>query len=353
MEVTYRKAEKLDVDTLHPIILAPDHPITKPIIQDYDNKLLHPGPERLFAELRRTYWIIRGRQAIKKYQHQCRECRKWCSNPVNPKMADLPAARLRLYQPPFCSAGVNCFGPFTVKIGRRHEKRWRIVFKCLTTRCIHLDLLHNMDTDSFLMALRRFVAQRGKPFELISDQGTNFRGGNRELQETFSALEPEIEEKLSEQSISFQFNPPHAPHFGGAWEHEIRSIKSCLQVVLKDQVVSEELLSTVLVEVEGILNSKPLGYVSSEISDIDPVTPNLLLMGRWDASLPQVVYGTRELLGKRKWRHSQVIADQFWKQFIQNYLPSLQPCAKWQKSTPNLSVGQVVMVVDFQLPRAL
>ncbi len=203
------------------------------------------------------------------------------------------------------------------------------------------------------MALRRFIARRGKPFELISDQGTNFRSGNRELQETFSALEPAIKEKLSEQNISFQFNPPHAPHFGGAWEREIRSIKSCLQVVLKDQIVSDEVLSTVLVEVEGILNSKPLGYVSSEISDIDPVTPNLLLMGRRDASLPQVVYGTGELLGKRKWRYSQIIADQFWKQFIQNYLPNLQPRAKWRESTRNLSVGQVVMVMDSQLPRAL
>jgi len=348
-----RKAEKLEIDTLHPIVLAPDHPITKLIIQDYDNRLLHPGPERVFAEVRRTYWIIRGRQAIKKYQHQCRDCRQWRSNPVNPKMADLPAARLRLYQPPFWSTGVDCFRPFTVKIGRRHEKRWGIIFKCLTTRCIHLDLLHHMDTDSFLMALRRFIARRGKPFELISDQGTNFRGGNRELQESFSALEPAIKEKLSEQSISFQFNPPYAPHFGGAWEREIRSVKSCLQVVLKDQIVSDEVLLTVLIEVEGILNSKPLGYVSSEISDADPVTPNLLLMGRRDASLPQVVYGTRELLGKRKWRHSQVIADQFWKQFIQNYLPSLQPRAKWLKSTPNISVGQVVMVMDSQLPRAL
>ncbi len=110
-------------------------------------------------------------------------------------MADFPSARLRLYQPPFWSTGVDCFGPFTVKIGRRHEKRWGIIFKCLTTRCIHLDLLHSMDSDSFLMALRRFVARRGKPFELISDQGTNFRGGNRELQETFSALEPAIKEK--------------------------------------------------------------------------------------------------------------------------------------------------------------
>ncbi|XP_051992616.1 uncharacterized protein LOC127650972 [Xyrauchen texanus] len=341
------KAEKLDIDALHPIVLAPDHPITKLIIQEYlSYTLLHPGPERVFAELRRTYWVVRGRQAIRKHQYQCRECRKWRSNPIIPKMADLPSARLRLNQPPFWSTGVDCFGPFTVKLGRKHEKRWGIIFKCLTTRCIHLDLLHSMDTDSFLMALRCFISRRGKLFELISDQGTNFRGGNRELQEAFAALEPAVRQKLSEQSISFQFNPPHAPYFGGAWEREIRSVKSCLQVVLKDQVVSEEVLSAVLVEVEGILNSKPLGYVSSEVSDMDPVTPNLLLMGRRDASLPQAVYGTIELLGKRNWQHSQVIADKFWKQFIQNYLPSLQLRQKWQQSTSDISVGQVVMVVD-------
>lgn len=167
------------------------------------------------------------------------------------------------------------------------------------------------------MALRRFMSRRGKPFELISDQGTNFRGWSRELQEAFAALEPDLQERLSEHTITFRFNPPHAPHFGGAWEREIRSVKASLQVVLKDQIVSEEVLSTVLVEVEGILNSKPLGYVSLDISDVDPITPNLLLMGWRDASLPQALYGTRELLGKRSWRHSQIIADQFWAQFIQ------------------------------------
>lgn len=123
-------------------------------------------------------------------------------------------------------------------------------------------------------------------------------------------------------------------------------------MVLKDQIVTEEVLTTVLIEVEGILNSKPLGYVSSEISDPDPVTLNLLLMGQRDAFLPQVVYGKGELLAKRKWQHSQIIADQFWKQFIQNYLLNLQPPTKWRHSTPDPSVGQVVMVMNPQLPQA-
>ena len=134
------------------------------------------------------------------------------------------------------------------------------------------------------------MAQRGCPHELISDQGTNFRGGERELREAYAQLAPMLQEKLAQQQIKFSFNPPHAPHFGGTWEREVRFIKSALRVNLGTQVVTEEVLYTVFVKVDGIMNSKPLGYVSSNISDADPITPNILLMGRRDASLPQVLF---------------------------------------------------------------
>ena len=267
-------------------------------------------------------------------------------------MADLPAARLRLQKPPYWSTGVDCFGPYAVKIGRRQEKRWGVIFKCLTTRCVHLDLLCSMDTDSFLLALRRFVARRGKPFEILCDRGTNFQGADKELKRAFEALEPALKEQLAEQNISFKFNPPLAPHFGGVWEREIKSVKAALQVVLKDRVLPEEVLLTVLTEVEGILNSKPLGYATSDIADPDPITPNLLLMGRRDASLPQAVYGSSDLIGRRRWKHSQVLADHFWLQFTRNYLPNLHHRRKWCTPTPDLTADQVVMVIDPQLPRA-
>lgn len=140
------------------------------------------------------------------------------------------------------------------------------------------------------MAFRRFVARRGTPFELWSDQGTNLKGGEKELREAFKGMSPELQLQLAKQKVHFRFNPPGAPHFGGAWEWEMRSVKSALYVTVGAQSVTEEVLRTVLTEVEGILNSKPLGYLSSDVSDIDPVTPNHLLMGRPDGSLPQVVY---------------------------------------------------------------
>lgn len=209
-------------------------------------------------------------------------------------MADLPPGRLRLFKPAFYSTGMDCFGPYTVKVGCRKENKWGILFKCQTFRAVYI--LHSLDSDSFLMVLRRFIARRGKPLELLSDQGTNFKGGGREL------------------------------NFGGRWEREIHSLKQALMTTLGAQSVSVtfEVLYTVLVEIEGILNSKPLGYTSSDISDLVPITPNSILMGRPDSSLPPVIYPESELINRCRWRHMQVRADQFWKRFLRFYLPSIQ-----------------------------
>ncbi|XP_073769332.1 uncharacterized protein [Danio rerio] len=348
-----RRCNQLELETAHPVVLDPKHPVSKMLIRHVDSNLKHPGSERLFGELRRKYWILRGREAVRKEQRGCVECQKWRAQPVVPRMADLPPARLRLHSPPFFSTGMDCFGPFLVKIGRRNEKRWGILFKCLTTRAVHIEVLTSLDTDSFLMSLRRFISRRGKPAEVLSDQGTNFKGGERELSDSFKDMHPSLQTLLAEHQIKFIFNPPSAPHFGGSWEREIRSIKTALYATLNAQSVTEEMLNTILIEIEGILNSKPLGYLSSDVADPDPVTPNLLLMGRLDPSLPQILYHDSAALSRRRWRSCQVLADRFWSQFLKNYLPALQTREKWQTDTNPLQPDTVVLIVDPQLPRAL
>lgn len=165
---------------------------------------------------------------------------------------------------------------------------------------MHLDLINSLDTDGFLLALRRFIARRDTPSEMYSDQGTNFRDAEKELKEAFAAMEPQLQKSLATHQIIFTFNPPAAPHFGGIWEWEVRSVKRALQVVIGTQAVAEDALLTVLIEVEGILNAKPLGYVSSNVADPDPVTPSMLLMRRRYASLPQVSY-VPDALTRRRW----------------------------------------------------
>lgn len=122
------------------------------------------------------------------HQFQCTHCWRWRANPKIPQMSDLPVARLQLFKLAFYSMGMDCFGPFSLKIGQRVEKRLGIVWKLLTTRCVYLDILSSIDSDSFLMAFRRFVACKGTPFELWSDQGTNFKEGERDLHEAFKTV---------------------------------------------------------------------------------------------------------------------------------------------------------------------
>ncbi len=196
-----RRCDTLSDDVLHPIVLSPNNPVVKLLIKHCDAQLHHPGAGRVYAELRRKFWILRGREAIKKYQRSCLDCTKWRGKPIIPRMSDLPPSNLRLLRPPFYSTGVDCFGPLVVKVGHRTEKRWGIVYKCLTTRAVHLDLLDHMDGDSFLLSLRRFIARRGKPYELLSDQGTNFKGGSKELEDTFHQLQPNLREQLAKEKI--------------------------------------------------------------------------------------------------------------------------------------------------------
>ncbi|XP_033121323.1 uncharacterized protein LOC117120393 [Anneissia japonica] len=324
-----REANAIQEQMKHPIILDPKHHITKILIRHTDVKLLHPGPERVLAELRRRYWILRGREVVKGQQRQCQECQRWRANPSNPQMRDLPAARLQLFKPVFHCTGIDCFGPMHIKVGRRTEKRWGIVYKCMTVGAVHLELLESMDTDAFLLSLRRFISWRGQPAKIYSDCGTNFKSGDKELRAAFDLMTANLREELRPYMVEFHFNPPNAPHFGGLWERAVRSVKTALKVAIGEQLVAEPVLLTLLVEVEGILNSRPLGYTSTDPRDANPVTPNVLLMGRLDPTMPQVVYTENDLLTKKRWKHSQVLMDHFWRQFIRHYLPAQQIRQKW------------------------
>lgn len=173
-----------------------------------------------------------------------------------------------------------------------------------------------------------------------------------ELQNNFATLEVPLQEQLVGQKIELRFNPPGSPPFGGTWKREIKLIKSALHVILQNHTITKPLLQTVLIEVEGILNAKPLGYISSGTADPDPVGPNLLLMGRRDVSLPQAVYTSSDILSRRRCRHSQILADHFWSNFIRRHLPDIQKRSKWHKNTDNLTASLLVIAVDWQLPRA-
>ena len=339
----------------HPIIMSPRSDLTRLIVRDIHERLMHSGLQHTLNEFRLRFWMPKARGAIKKIIYGCSYCRNRRSRPTAPLMSDLPDVRFD-QSCPFSSVGIDYFGPLLVRKFRKTEKRFVLLVTCLATRALHLELAAGLDTDSFLLALRRFIARRGKPKIICSDRGTNFVGGEKEIRNEIETWnEAQITDYLSQRHIEWKWNPPASPHMGGVWERLVASVKRALRVVLGSQCVAEDVLHTTLVEVEYMLNGRPLTYVSSDERDPEALTPNHFLLGSSDtgAGLPPGVFSERDLSGTRRWRQAQLLTDQVWKRWRKEYLPTLLSRQKWQSETDNLQLGAVVLIVDENTPRGL
>ena len=208
-----------------------------------------------------------------------------------------------------------------------------------------------MDTSSFISALRCFFAIRGPPSVLRCDRGTNFVGGKSELDEAMKEMDHrELEKYISEQKCEWIFNPPHASHFGGVWERQIATIRRVLNGMLSDlgpAQLTHELLITLMAEVVGIVNSRPIGTLPSDVDQPQPLSPNMLLtMKTRPLSSAPGVFTSEDLYSRRHWRRAQYLADQFWIRWKNEYLQNQQSRAKWNERRPNLTVGDIVMMKE-------
>ena len=222
-------------------------------------------------------------------------------------MADLPTDRVEIC-PPFTNVGLDVFGPWVIRTrklrgGASESKRWGLVFTCLSSRAIHIEVLQSMDTSSFINALRRFFAIRGPATLLRSDCGTNFTGANTELGKALKEMEcAKVEKYIKEQECHWKFNPPHASHFGGVWERQIGTIRWVLDAMLLNigrSQLDHELLVTLLAEVTGIVNNRPITAISSDIDQPSPLTPAMLLtMNKRPLGPPPGVFVAQDLDAK-------------------------------------------------------
>ena len=339
----------LHASSRNPIIL-PESEITR-LVSDAHRRILHSGLEHTLCEVRLSYWISKARSVVKKVLHRCAFCRNRRALPRPPKMADLPGSRFDTSRP-FACFGLDYFGPLSVRRFRKTEKRYVLLVTCLATRALHLEVVTSLDTDGFLMALRRFIARRGRPKLILSDNGTNLVAGGRELRTCIREWnQAQIVNELSQKQIEWQFNPPTASHMGGVWERLVASVKRALRVVLGTQCLAEDVLHTVLVEVEFMLNSRPLTYVSSDVNDAEPLTPNHFIMGYPEAALSPGKFTASDTWGRGRWRQSQALANHLWQRWMKEYLPLLIGRKKWLQQKRDLQVGDIVLLVEDGSPR--
>ena len=339
-------------DTKHQMILPQHHFVTELVINHYHVRLGHCGPEHALSKLREEFWIVKGRAAIKKVLGRCFKCKKNHSERMSQEMADLPKVRVTPYEPPFTYTGIDYFGPLNVKRGRGTAKRYGCIFVCMTTRAIHLELAQSLETDAFIMVLRRFINARGSVNQLRSDNGTNFVGAERELRASIREWNHKtIEEELQQYNCEWIFHPPGASHMSGVWERMVRTVKRSMKAILGERTVDEEVLRTVLSEAQAIANSRPLCHSSDDVKDMEALTPNHFLLQRPAVALPPGHFEDSDLSSRKKWRQVQILSNHYWKRWIHEYLPTLQQRQKWLKPRRDLMINDIVLIADDNVPR--
>jgi transposase InsO family protein len=343
---------ELSFDERHPVILDGSCHITRLLVQHYHTRALHANHETVVNNVRERFWVTSIRPTVKAVVARCQYCRVQRARPNPPKMGDLPLVRLTTTRRAFVNCGIDYFGPMQITIGRRREKRWGVLFTCLATRAVHLELAASLSSDSAILALRRLIARRGQPATILSDCGTNFVGANKELRAALRGLNARrLQGEALTKGIDWRFNPPAAPHMGGVWERLVRSVKNALNATLRERAPSEEVLHTVLLEAELVVNSRPLSYVASDPDEPVVLTPNHLLLGTAAGDTRSTTYDPSDVDARRQWKKANGLAEMFWRRWTREYLPTLQRRQKWATATDSVKVGDVVVFCDGKQPR--
>ncbi|XP_045506863.1 uncharacterized protein LOC123703037 [Colias croceus] len=351
-----RHAHLVEIEK-HPMILSNKSCLTTLIIADAHKKTLHGGTQLTINYIRSRFWIIKIKSLVSSYINKCFICARLKAKPRLQIMGDLPEMRVTPSRP-FLHSGVDFAGPLQILTSRgrgsKTNKAYICIFVCMSTKAVHLELVGDLSTDSFLGALKRFVARRGRCSHIWSDQGTNFVGANKELLELFQQANLQIPghlpATLAEDGIQWHFNPPYSPNFGGLWEAGVKSIKYHLRRILDKHLTFEE-MTTLLCQIEACLNSRPLCPIDNTDTDnLNILTPGHFLIGEAPFNIPEPDLRDINLNRLSRWQYAQRLLQDFWKRWQTEYLSRLQQRPKWLKRQDEFKVGDVVLVVEEHLP---
>jgi hypothetical protein len=334
----------------HPLLLPHAQHLTHLLIDHYHLLHGHAGADTLLTVIHRRFWILSARKVVRHRIFKCQRCYRLKAKPLTPFMGNLPASRVTQAKP-FQKVGVDFAGPFTVRASHmrtpRTYKAYLCVLICFASKAVHLEVVSALSTDAFLACLDRFVSRRGLPSDIFSDCGTNFVGARNHLKQIYQNFdETQLQQKLAPQQITWHFNPPSGPHLGGLWESAVKSAKTLLTRIIGERVLTFEELTTVFTKVEAIINSRPLCPLSSDPNNFDVLTPAHFLIGRPLLCVPEHNVEQAPVSRLSRWQLLQQITQHLWKRWHSEYLHTLQQRHKWLTPTPNLQLGELVLLIE-------
>ncbi|XP_030747104.1 uncharacterized protein LOC115875730 [Sitophilus oryzae] len=331
------KHSDFSVDKKHPLVLHSDHQFTKLLFEYEHCRLLHAGPQLLLGSIRETFWPIRGRNLARATVRKCLRCFRFNPELVKSIMGNLPRDRVTPSSP-FHVTGIDYAGPFLIKRGRgcKVEKCYVGLFVCFSTKALHLELISSLATSSFIQALRRFASRRGKPIKIVSDNGTTFVGAYRELGNFLKSNRNNLVNASALGQINWSFIPPYSPHFGGLWEAGVKSVKHHLKRVLGNTQLTFEEFLTILCQIEGILNSRPLCPLTSDPNDFLPLTPTHFLIGRPLVAVPDDNVEDIKTNRLTRFQLIQQLSQQFWRRWERDFISEMQQKHKWEELSSSI-----------------
>ncbi|XP_039759903.1 uncharacterized protein LOC120633641 [Pararge aegeria] len=343
-------------DVKHPILLCSKHNLTQIIFQKEHIRLMHAGPQLLLSHVRQKYWPLGGRNLARRVVHGCVRCFRFKAKPFQPVMGDLPKDRTKL-EFPFLHTGVDYAGPVLIANrkgrGAKLTKAYICIFVCFAVKALHLELVTDLTKEAFLAAFLRFISRHGKPISVTSDNSTTFIGASNDLTSFFSQCSENIKNELSNRGIEFKTIPPYTPHFGGLWEAAVKSVKHHLRRILTLTNLTYEEMSTCLIQIEAILNSRPLTPLSSDPSDLTCLTPAHFLIGRSLLTVPRPPVSDANINRLDRYERIEKLKQHFWTRFSTEYISLLQQRSKWRSSSSSLQLGSMVLVKEKNQPPLL
>lgn len=346
----------LDFEQKYPIVLPKNHKLTFCIIVYYHEKYCHVGASSLLSFVREKFWPLNGRSTCRKIVHNCTICFKIRPIISSQLMGNLPKDRVTPDYPFNCS-GVDFCGPFLVKYKNQRKgilhKMYVCLFICFATRAVHMEIVSELTSEAFIACLKRFTSRRGKCAKLCSDNATNFVGANKELKRLHEIVnKPEVilANYLANEGIDWKFIPPRSPNFGGLWEAAIKSFKYHFVRVVRGSNLDYEEFLTVVIQVEGILNSRPLCPMVTNDDDFSVLTPAHFLIQRPLISIHEPDLTNLKENQLKKWQKLIKITQLIWKKWQRKYLNELQQRGKWRFEKNNVNIGDLVILVEDNLP---
>ncbi|XP_063404523.1 uncharacterized protein LOC134687988 [Mytilus trossulus] len=345
-----------------PILISGKHHIATLLVRHYHNDVQHQGRHLTEGTIRSAGWWITGcKRLVSSIIFKCVKCRRLRGSLSEQKMADLPDVRLSPCAP-FSFVGVDVFGPWNIvtrrtRGGAANSKRWAVLFTCLASRAVHIEVIEEMSSSSFINALRRFYALRGKVQEFRSDRGSNFVGCTDALQiDALNVEDGEVRTLLNKNRTIWRFNTPHSSHMGGSWERMIGIARKILNNMLFDvryKNLTHEVLTTFMAEVTAIMNARPIVPVSTDSDNPTILTPSLLLTQKTsdqEDSFENIT--STACMYQSQWKYVQTLAEIFWKRWSREYLQTLQKRQKWKKEVTNLKQGDIILMREKDMVRS-